>query len=154
MRAPALALMLCSLAACGQEESAVLGAIDRFFAAMTERDTAAMASTLLPGGSLHIAPRSGGDRARSIPFTDYLVQLAQGRQRLVERYWRPRVELAGPSIAVACMEYDFHADGHFSHCGVDVFTLVRQPDGWRIASVAFTRQAEGCRPSPLGPLRE
>lgn len=153
-RLAAFLLVLCCLPARAQEDRAVLATLDRFFAAMTARDTAAMAATLLRGGSLHIASLSGGEPARTVSFADYLAQLAAGKQRLVERYWLPKVEMPGPSIAVATMAYDFHADGVFSHCGVDVFTLVKQPEGWRIASVAFTRQAEGCRDSPLPPLKE
>ena len=47
--------------------------------------------------------------------------------------------------------YDFHVNGAFSHCGVDVFSLVRTAEGWRIAAVAYTVEREGCAPSPLGP---
>ncbi len=45
---------------------------------------------------------------------------------------------------------DFHADGKFSHCGIDVFNLVRMPDGWKISGGMFTMQREGCAESPLG----
>jgi hypothetical protein len=48
--------------------------------------------------------------------------------------------------------YDFHIDGKFSHCGTDVFTLVRAKGEWRIVSIVYTVQRTGCAPSPLGPI--
>lgn len=133
------------------EKQAVLATIDRFFAAMTARDTAAMSATLLPDGDLHIAAPMGGGAARTVSFKDYLARLGKGKERYVERYWNAKVEWH-MELATAVMDYDFHVDGRFSHCGVDVFTLVKEPDGWRIASVAYTRVTEGCRDSPLPPI--
>lgn len=152
-----LSLLLgCSVAGFAQSpsapERAVLTAVDRFFAAMTARDTAAMAQVIVREGMLHIAAEDGAKPVRSVSHADYLKRLAQGTERFMERYWEASVRVDGP-LATATMPYDFHVDGAFSHCGVDVFTLVLSPEGWRIASVAFTRQTEGCPPSPLGPLK-
>lgn len=136
----------------GDHERAVLSALDRFFEAMTERDTALMASTLVRGGDLHFVNGDRTSPVRTVSFSEYLNRLSEGKERFVERYWDARVEVSGP-IATATMPYDFHIDGVFSHCGVDVFTLLY--DGaWRIASVSYTRQKEGCPASPLGPLNE
>ena len=133
------------------ERKAVLGTIDRFFSAMTARDSAAMSATLLRGGSMHVASLFGNEDARVVPFQAYLTKLAQGKERLVERYWDADVEMIGESMATVVMEYEFHVDGRFSHCGTDLFMLVKGPDGWRIASIAYTRM-EGCRDSLLPPL--
>lgn len=130
----------------------VITTIDRFFGAMTARDTAAMSATILRDGDLHIASLLGGEPTRTVSFGTYLTRLAQVKETFVERYWDAAVRVDGP-LATATMPYDFHVDGAFSHCGVDIFTLVQGPDGWRIASVAYTRQTEGCPPSPLGPLK-
>ena len=48
--------------------------------------------------------------------------------------------------------YDFHIDGRFSHSGVDVFTVVRTADGWRIASIAYTVDREPRDDNPLPPV--
>jgi hypothetical protein len=134
-------------------ESAVLRVVDHFFSAMTARDSASMAKTLVQGGTLHIVATDGSKPVQFMSFSDYLIRLATGTDRLVERYWDAHTRIDGP-IAVATMPYDFHIDGRFSHCGIDVFTLALGPEGWRIASVAYTRQIEGCSESPLGPLRD
>lgn len=154
MRTIVLALLCFAAPALAQvdEEKAVLETIDRFFASMTARDTAAMSTTMLHDGSLHIAADDASNPARTVAFSAYLAKLSQGTERYVERYWDPLVRVDG-TVASATMPYDFHVDGKFSHCGVDLFTLVKGPEGWRIATVAFTRQAENCRASPLGPFK-
>ena len=48
--------------------------------------------------------------------------------------------------------YDFHIDGRFSHSGIDVFTVVRTADGWRIASIAYTVDREQRDDNPLPPV--
>jgi hypothetical protein len=71
---------------------------------------------------------------------------------MLERMWDARVLIHG-RIAVLWTPYDFHRDGKFSHCGVDAFSLVKTDDGWKIAGFIYTVEPEGCRPSPLGPVR-
>jgi hypothetical protein len=61
----------------------------------------------------------------------------------MERMFDPVVHVNGP-IAVVWTPYDFHVNGNFSHCGIDVFNLVRVGDTWRISSVAYTVQREDC----------
>lgn len=146
-----LVLTLQSRAQYDVNRKLVLGTIDRFFAAMTTRDTAAMSATMLRGGSMHIASLFGGEDARVVSFQAYLTKLAKGKERLVERYWDADVDMIGESMATVVMEYEFHVDGRFSHCGTDLFVLVKGPGGWRIASITYTRM-EGCRDSPIPPI--
>jgi len=47
-------------------------------------------------------------------------------------------------LAMAWVPYEFHVNGKFSHCGVDVFTLIQTQDGWKIVSAAYTIEQEGC----------
>lgn len=132
------------------EQKAVLTVVDRFFAAMTARDTAAMAKVIARDGMLH-ATRAGKP-AFAISHRDYLRDLTKGTERLVERYWDAVVRVDG-SVATVTAPYDFHVDGTLSHCGVDVFTLVKEPDGWLITGGVFSMQQEDCPPSPLGPIK-
>ncbi len=134
------------------EAKEVLAVVDRFFAAMTARDTTAMAQLIVREGVLQVADLDGAKPARTITNGEYLRRLAIGTERFVERYWNEQVHLFG-TMATVDMAYDFHVDGKFSHCGTDIFTLVKGPDGWRIANVVYTRQVEGCGESPLGPLK-
>ena len=37
-------------------------------------------------------------------------------------------------------------------CGIDDFSLVLTPTGWKIAAATYTVERTGCPESPLGPL--
>ncbi|MBL7964133.1 MAG: nuclear transport factor 2 family protein [Flavobacteriales bacterium] len=131
----------------------VRAVVDRLFAAMEAHDSVAMAAILVPDGVFHVVELGPNARPlRSMTNTDFIRRIASAKERLVERYWSPTVVMDEGVAAVWCA-YDFHVDGKLSHCGHDLFNLVKGPGGWRIASGAFTRQVENCPPSPLGPLR-
>lgn len=132
------------------DTAAVLSAVQRLFDAMLARDTAAARAVMMPGGQL-VAIR--GDtvvtQPRAFGDTAFIMQLATGKERLLERFWQPVVHVQGP-IASVWTPYDFHVDGKFSHCGIDVVSLVKVGDAWKIATITWTVQLRGCAPSPLG----
>lgn len=135
------------------EEEAVLGAVQRLFDIMAERDTAAARQLLVPDGRFVVVRVGAGgdaDGIRLMDHDDFVGLLGAGSEPLLERMWSPEVRLHG-SIAMVWTPYDFYRDGEFSHCGVDAFTLVKMDEGWRIAGATYTIQTEGCEPSPLGP---
>ena len=47
-------------------------------------------------------------------------------------------------MAMAWTPYRFYLNDAFSHCGVNVFTLVKQSDGWKILGITDTRRKSGC----------
>ena len=70
---------------------------------------------------------------------------------LVERGWDPTVLVSG-TIAVVWYPYDIYVDGEWSHCGVDVFNMIRTNDGWRIAVLQYNvQQPPECNEHPDGP---
>jgi len=73
------------------------------------------------------------------------------RVDIVERGFDPEVRVSGP-LAVVWLPYDLYLDGEWSHCGVDVFTLVRIEGDWKISSLAWTiEQPPACKRHPDGP---
>ena len=132
-------------------DSAV-AAVNEFFRAMTAKDTAAIRRVQFSDG-ISYAVRVRGDSALIGRGTleGFAQQLAGMRDTYVERMWNPTVLVHGP-IAVVWAPYDIHRNREFMHCGVDAFTLIRTPGGWRIATVTYTAEPTGCAPSPLGPL--
>ena len=129
----------------------VVATVNAFFHAMTARDTVALGRVQLPDGVLYAA-RVRGDTVTvgRTTFDAFDRQLATMRDTYVERIWDPTVLLHGP-LAVVWAPYDIHRNGQFMHCGVDTFTLMRSPTGWKIATVSYTAEPTGCAPSPLGP---
>lgn len=121
-------------------------------AALSARDTATVRSMLVPGAFLASVMSPAGDQApvRFQSETQFLTAIGSAKERLLERLWDPRVILHG-SLAEVHAPYDFFVNGTFSHCGIDVFTLMRHQGAWRVASIMYTVQRTGCAPSPLGP---
>lgn len=71
--------------------------------------------------------------------------------QLTERYWDEEL-LISDVLAVFWAPYDFHVDGEFSHCGVDVLNLIKIEGAWKIGHAMWTIQKSDCEASPLGPL--
>ena len=73
------------------------------------------------------------------------------RDDIVERGFEVEVRLAG-ALAMVRVPYDLYMNGAWSHCGVDLFSLVRTDAGWRIASLVYSvEQPPACRRHPDGP---
>ena len=52
--------------------------------------------------------------------------------------------------AMVWVPYDFHLEGSFSHCGIDILTYLKLEGGWKVTSITYDVVREGCAPSPLG----
>lgn len=141
--------------AVASDSAAVLAVVERLFGAMSRRDTMAARALLLPGSRLTSmrADTLGGSAAlRTQSDVELLIGLATGRDTLRERMWSPVVRVHG-ALADVWAPYDFHVNGKRTHCGVDVFSIVRSAAGWQIAGITYTVEPTGCPESPLGPLR-
>ena len=70
---------------------------------------------------------------------------------LVERGWDPTVLVSG-TIGIVWYPYDIYVDGAWSHCGIDIFNMIRTDEGWRIAVLQYNvQQPPACEPHPDGP---
>ncbi|HLU24539.1 MAG TPA: nuclear transport factor 2 family protein [Longimicrobiales bacterium] len=135
------------------EQAAVMATIQRYVDALEAGDADALASTVLPEGSIHAVNvnASGEPEApRSGTAEGYVEALRNATVPVLGRIWNTEVRVH-EGIAMVWAPYDFWRGGEFSHCGVDLFTLVKTAEGWRIATITYTARREGCEPSPLGP---
>ena len=134
------------------DREAVLKTIQIFFDTMTARDVDGARTIMMPEGRFYamdlIKPKSS---PASFTGEEYFARLQKQTQTYRERIWNPEVRVH-ESIAAVWAPYDFWIDGTFSHCGIDVFDLIKTADGWKISGGAFTMEAK-CAPSPLGPLK-
>jgi len=136
-----------------EDREAILAKVQQFFDALADSDTTAGREAVLLDGQYFRLREEGDSLALSrTPHTEFLRSLAAGGNDFLERMWEPMVLQHG-RMAVVWTPYDFHRAGEFSHCGVDVFNLIRTDAGWRIAGIMYTVEPTGCAPSPLGPPR-
>ncbi len=69
---------------------------------------------------------------------------------LVERGFDPKI-MVDESVAMVWYPYDIYVEGEWSHCGVDIFSLVRTDLGWKIGSIVYSvQQPPLCQPHPDG----
>jgi hypothetical protein len=135
------------------DQSAVVAAVQQFFDTMATRDVEGARRVLMPEARMFsVREQNGQSVARASTVENYFKSLSEGKQNNRERMWDPEVKIRG-GIASVWTPYDFWVDGKFSHCGIDIFDVVKTADGWRIAAVTYTVERTGCAPSPLGPLK-
>lgn len=135
------------------DKTAVLATVQAFFDTMASRDVEGARRVLMPEGRFYSTRDQDGQIAvRASAVEDYLKTLAGRKPDNRERIWSPDVRVHGP-IASVWTPYDFWADRKFSHCGIDIFDLVKTAEGWKISGLTYTVERTGCAPSPLGPLK-
>ena len=136
--------------AAGGDDAAALAVADSALAAISRSDFVGFTDLMLDSAvTFSAGMRNGQYQAR---FSSRAQQRAiTTESRLTERGYRPTVLVSGP-VAMIWLPYDFYQDGKWSHCGVDVFTLLKTGTGWRIATVVWSvEQPPACSPHPDGP---
>ncbi len=145
-------LLVCALACSADEgeKQQVIAAVNHLFQAMAAGNGDGVAAAMLADVKLiavrsgQISPASGRD--------EFVQRITASKGGLVERIWKPTVLVSG-KMATLWADYDLHINGKFSHCGVDAFFLLKTDDGWKISQVQYTAETQGCKPSPLGPVK-
>jgi hypothetical protein len=121
-----------------------------FLEALSAADTATLSAMMAPRAMIYsVREGSGGPSFGAVSREEFLESLGKEDQELLERMWDPTV-LVQDRVAMVWTPYDFHLNGEFSHCGIDVFTLLRGTEGWQVASITYNVLRNGCPPSPLG----
>lgn len=129
------------------ERQQVMTVVQQLFDGMRVKDTAKMRATLHPDARLiTTGAREGVPFASMVALTQWLTGVANANaSKLDERLRNPVVQV-DQGLASVWTEYTFYVDDRMSHCGVDLFHLVKVADGWRIIDIADTRRREGCSP--------
>ena len=131
--------------------AAAIAVADSALAAITRGDVMALTDLMVPEGVMF--PTSTRDG-----LTTYRVRTREAQRRapmngIIERGFAPQAMVNG-GVAMVWYPYDLYVNGAWSHCGVDVFTLVKSSGAWRIASLAWSaEQPPTCEKHPSGPPR-
>jgi len=130
------------------EKAAVIATVQALFDAMAAKDSVAARNLLLPNSVSYIT-RQGNDSTPALVWSheNISIQMRNPDRQVRERMWNIDV-LVHDRIAQLWANYDFYVNGEFRHCGIDAFTLVKEIDGWKIASGAFTVEKLGCQAPP------
>lgn len=132
------------------EEKAVMDAVNRILQAINTRNPAIAEPALMEDAVFYsIRERHGEKITGEQTAKQFLRSVGKGSDRHLERIWNPRVQIED-DVATVSAPYDFHVNGAFSHCGTDIFNLIKTQEGWQVSALTYDVITEGCLPSPLG----
>lgn len=126
------------------EVAAVLDAVDRVLEAMAAGDVPTYTGLLTPDGMTYSQRLIDGQwNLRRRSNQEDIRLFASEKQVIAERYWQPTVLIRGP-MAVVWAPYEFRIDGEISHCGVDVFEMLKIDGRWMMGNAMWTVEPEAC----------
>jgi hypothetical protein len=126
-------------------EREIIDVVQRLFDAMRAGDSAAARALFEPGTRLQsVGTVRGVLTVREDSVGMFMRAIGTPHAQVYdERIANERVLIDGP-FAIAWVDYTFYLGTQKSHCGVDVFQMVRRPAGWRILGLTDTRRRENC----------
>ena len=127
----------------------VIAVADSALAAITRGDVLALTDLMVPEAVMF--PTVTRDGVTSYRVRTREMQRTAPLNGIIERGFAPQAMVSG-GVAMVWMPYDLYVNGVWSHCGADVFTLVKSNAVWRIASLAWSaEQPPVCEKHPSGP---
>ena len=125
------------------EKAEVLAVAQQFFTALEKGDTATFRNLFLDDArNYFVQEKETTIRAGSRTVKSFKAD----KDRVVrERFIKDGVDvMVHNRIAVVWGKYNLWINDKFSHCGVDAFTLLKTDAGWKISSVSYSMETEGC----------
>ena len=141
-------LMLCFQTFAQTDEQQIKAAINQVFDGMRKNDTLLVRQVLHPSCFLKSIGKSktGEVHLQEDAIGGWLKQIGTKREGVVldERLTSYDIKIDG-EMAMAWTPYEFYIGEKFSHCGVDMFTLMKTDRGWKIVGIIDTRRKENCK---------
>ncbi|MCF0051183.1 nuclear transport factor 2 family protein [Dyadobacter sp. LJ53] len=127
-----------------QYDPGIMGTVNALFDGMRAGDSTKVRNAFALGSTMMSVPENPKDSiAVKKSSVDGFVK-AVGKphpDKWDERIYGPKISVDGP-MAIVWAPYKFYLGEKFSHCGVNVFTLIKISSGWKITSVTDTRRKE------------
>lgn len=141
----ALLVLVCAPGALAQssEEKAVQALVEQFLLHLGDHQFDAVAGDLAPKAIVIVTRQRDGQWMNSYQAGDeWIAALKKNPNPATFREPITNVRVTIDSNQLAHVRADFKIlrDGQTQSSGVDHFTLVREPSGWKIAVVAYTSQ--------------
>lgn len=129
------------------DRKAVIAVADSVLAALTSGDNATLSRLVVD--SAVVGGVSQRDRGSLRTWGLYINR--KGPSTFTERGFDATARVQG-GVAQVWLPYDLYVGDKWSHCGVDVFTLMKTEGRWRVAALIYTiEQPPACIKHPAGP---
>ena len=126
------------------DKQAVLEKVSKFFEALKRKDTALYKSVAFTNGQIWVSRNQHDSVKTQMRYiSDDITSLSMMKDVIEERPLKTETDLHG-NIAVVWAPYTLSLSGKFSHCGIDVFTLLKTTEGWKIVSCVYSVEPNGC----------
>ena len=141
-----LLVLFCNKTIAQPDNENIKKTINLFFEGMKTNDTAVIRNSLDSSCFLYsIAQNKNGQTVlQQEAIADFLQQVISLKgKKLDERLTSFDIKIDG-AMAIAWTPYNFFFNDQLSHCGVNVFTLIKRSDIWKIMGITDTRRKQGC----------
>lgn len=141
-----LSVLFCNTAIAQQDNENIKKTISLFFDGMKTIDTALIRNSLDSSCFLYSIMQNKNGQAvlEKEAIDDFLQQVISLKgKKLDERLTSFDIKIDA-AMAIAWTPYNFYFNDQFSHCGVNVFTLIKRSDVWKIMGITDTRRKLGC----------
>ncbi len=126
------------------DKQAVLKRVNQFFEALKNKDTALYKSLAFTNSQIWVSRNQHDSVKTQMRYiSDDITSLPATKDVIEERPLKTEIDLHG-NIAVVWAPYTLSLSGKFSHCGIDVFTLLKTTEGWKIVSCVYSVEPNGC----------
>ena len=140
------ALLLCAGAAAASPRDDVLAAVAAALQAVNTNDAALLEKVMLPQAIIvaqNYDKTDGKLVTRVLTVAEMAERFRTPGRRVDERIQKPTV-LIQRDLAHVWSRYTIDSDGKRLHCGVDSFGLARVDGAWRLTSLTWTAEPQGC----------
>lgn len=124
------------------DKQEVLKVVNDFFCTMESKDSVAFNNLFLENAQAY-SVRGQGD---SILVRNSILKASTSDNILKERLREEEITIhINDNVAAVWAPYDFWINDKHSHCGYEVFTLIKEYTTWKIATLTYSVIKEGCK---------
>jgi len=129
------------------EKEAIIDVIKTLFDAYRAQDSTTARALFHPDATMNraIINEDGHGELRPFSVDGFLSYMGTKSDNYYdERIYSYDVTMDFP-LATVWTEFSFFLNGKFSHCGYNVFKMIKTADGWKIANITDTNRKTGCK---------
>ena len=138
-----LCTVSCSISSFAQDEKQeVLKVVHDFFHTMETKDSVGFNNLFLENAQAY-SVRAQGD---STLIRNSTLKASTSKNILKERLREEKITIhIKDMVAAVWAPYEFWVNDEHSHCGYEVFTLIKKDTAWKIASLTYSVNKQDCK---------
>ena len=124
-------------------KQAVQKTVDHFFEALEKQDTALYKSIVFTNGQIWVMRHQGDSVKQSMRTFSDDIKRFNPSILIQEKPLAYDIKIHN-DVAIVWAPYTLSINGKFSHCGIDIFTLIKVNEEWKIVNATYTVEPNGC----------